>query len=177
MGENDEGVPIFQRVTGAGFLIVVESRAGASGFPPGTRSLALNPADRPDIQIQVDRNIGNGSPAVCDTSTADPNDPPGGVPGIAPPSFNPGSQMITDALNDFGCRLSFNNALSPCTETASGLSFVSSRSTAQFCSTAVVDFGFERFPDGDTLMTVRWRDQGGNLSPERRLIVRVVPPS
>jgi hypothetical protein len=173
--ENEDGVPIFLRNAGGGFLIVVEARAGSSFAPPGTQSVSAG--GRPDLQMQVDRSIGNGSPDVCDTSTMDPNNPPGGVPGISPPSVDPGSQMITDAMNDLGCRFTFNNSLSPCTQTASGLSFANSRTTAQFCSIAVVDFGFERFPLGDTLITMRWRDQGGNFSEVRRIIVRVQPPS
>jgi hypothetical protein len=167
-----EGIPIFQRIAGFGFHIVVEARAGSSGFPPGNRSLAQNPLDRPDLQMQADRNLGNGSPAVCDQATTDPNDPAGGIPGISPPSYAPG-QMITDALNDLGCRLEFNTITTPCTQNQMGFAFASRLSTVQFCTTTTVNV-FWRFPDGDTLLTTRWRDQGGNLGPEKRIIVRVV---
>jgi hypothetical protein len=168
-----EGIPVFERFAGFGFHIVVESRAGSSGFPPGTRSQALSSLDRPDLQMQADRNLGNGSLVVCDAATTDPNDPAGGVPGISPPSFNPGSQMITDALNDLGCRLEFNTISTPCTRTQAGFGFASPLSTVQFCTVSTVD-AFWRFPVGDTLLTMRWRDQGGNLSPERRIIIRVL---
>lgn len=166
-----EGIPIFERFAGFGFHLVVESRAGSSGFPPGNRSLAANPLDRPDLQMQANRNLGNGSPAVCDTVTRDPNTPAGGVPGISPPSYEP-SQMITDALNDLGCRLEFNTSSSPCTKNSGGPAFANPLSTVQFCTIVTVDSVW-RFPSGDTLLTMRWRDQGGNLSPVRSLILRV----
>jgi hypothetical protein len=166
-------VPVFERFGGFGFLIVIEARPGSSGFPPGNRAQGFGPGERPDVQMEADRDLGNGSPVVCDEATMDPVIPPGGIPGISPPSFDPGSQMITDALNDLGCRFDFNTTLSPCTMTASGFGFASPLSTVQFCSSGVVDFSY-RFPLGDTLLTARWRDSGGNISPERRLIVRVV---
>jgi hypothetical protein len=167
-----DGTPIFERIAGFGFLIAIEAQPGAQGIPPGNRSLANNPADRPDIQLQVDRELGDGSTAVCDVVTMDPNTPAGGVPGISPPSYGPG-QDITDAINDLGCRFDFRNSSSPCTLDEGGFSFVSPDSTAQFCTVGTIDV-FWRFHVGDTRMTARWRDQSGVLGPARSIIVRVL---
>jgi hypothetical protein len=71
--------------------------------------------------------------------------------------------MITDAFNDLGCRLELNTAVAPCTQNQSGFAFASPLSTVQFCTISTVNV-FWRFPFGDTLLTMRWRDQG-NLVP------------
>lgn len=186
-GFTNGGDPIYVRfgnpdLGGAsGFLIVVEARAGASGSPPGNVRLNSNPLDpnaRPDLQIQVNRDLGNGSTEICDKGSTDPEGPrPGGVPGINPPSFSAGSQSIADALNDLACRFDYKASSSlACTVSESGnFRFASTLSTDQFCSETPVDVGF-RFPIGDTLMTVRWRDNSGVLGPEARLVVRVTVP-
>lgn len=167
-----DGTPVFERLAGFGFLLAVEARPGAGGIPPGNRSVATNPADRPDLQLQADRDLGDGSTAVCDVVTMDPNTPAGGVPGISPPSYAAG-QNITDAINDLGCRFDFRTTASPCTMNQAGFNFVSPNSTAQFCTIGTIDV-FWRFPFGDTRLTARWRDLSGVLGPARSIIVRVM---
>lgn len=184
-GVTPSGDPIYIRagnpaLGGAfGFLMVIEARPGASGSTPGTvryNSEPGNPFARPDLQIEVNRDLGNGSVGVCDKGSTDPDaPPPGGVPAISPPSYDPTSQAVADALNDFGCRFdprqSSENA---CTFSSFGnYRFASTLSTVQFCSEGPVDFGY-RFPTGDTLVTVRWRDVSGVLGPEARIVIRVV---
>ena len=42
---------------------------------------------RPDFQIESDRNLGNGSAAICDTQAISQGG--GGVPGVSPLDFGP----------------------------------------------------------------------------------------
>jgi hypothetical protein len=170
-----QGVPIYERQFGSGMILVVEATAGSSGRPPGVNTLNSDPTDpsvRPDLQLEANRNLGNGSAAICDVGPA-PDQPIGGVPGIDPPSFDPGSQMIADALNDFGCRFDVHTPLDPCTlNSHDNAQFVASDTSVQLCTIGVVGHELE-LPTGDTLLTVQWRDTGGNLSLPRQIIVRV----
>ena len=80
-------IPIYQRLAGSGFQLVVEAVPGPLGVAivdPGTddggRTYSFpNP---PDLQIQATRDLGNGSTAVCDNSHGNF----GGIPGIDPPN-------------------------------------------------------------------------------------------
>jgi hypothetical protein len=169
-----QGVPIYARQFGFGFFIVVEAKSGSSRMVPGIDN-SPNPDDpsaRPALQIEADHNLGNGSAAVCDIGPA-PDQPIGGIPGINPPSFDPASQMVTDALYDFACRFEAHDSRFPCTLNDHGNpQFVASDTSIQLCTTWVV--GHEvAFPQGDTLLTVQWRDTGGNFSLPRQIIVRV----
>jgi hypothetical protein len=169
-----QGNPIYERAIGAGFFIVVESKSGTDHRLPGVTLLNSNPTDpsaRPDLQIMPNRNLGNGSTAVCDVGPA-PDFPIGGVPGINPPTFDITSQTVANVLNDIACRFD-NNTTSPCTLTARDIpGYVASDTSTQFCTAGVV--GNEvRFPSGDTLLTVQWRDSGGNIGLPRRIVVRV----
>jgi len=79
---------------------------------------------------------------------------------------------VTDALNDFGCRFD-NNTFAPCTLNANdNYAFVGRGTTTQFCTRTVVGHEMQ-FPPGDTLLTVRWIDTGGNIGLPARLVVRV----
>lgn len=170
-----QGNPVYVRVAGAGFFIVVEAKPGTSGRPPGVNldnSDPTNPGARPDLQLIANRNLGNGSPTICD---APPNSPIGGVPGINPPTFDPGSQLVANALNDFACRFDLHVPSSQaCTLTPrENFGFVATDTTTQMCSRGVV--GHEMlFPFGDTLLTVQWRDTSGNIGLARRIVVRVL---
>lgn len=186
---NDEGLPVYQRPVGAGFLVVVEARSGTSGAVLGQCNSsydAFSPALVPDIQILADRPLGEGNPAVCDGPPTSPTGfncgdrppnltPYGGIPAIDPPDFDAGTRAVADALNDFGCRMQFTGASTDaCTKTESGNPrFVDTRSTGQFCSAAFVSAGDMLFHRGDTILSVRWRDQNGNVSDVRRIVVRV----
>jgi len=190
VGTTPEGIPIYERSAGAGFLIVVEAKAGAGGGSLGrcnTSYNAFDPGARPDIQILASRKIGAGDPAVCDavlparpTGTGCGASAPfvegaaGGIPAIEPPTFDPASQAVADALNDFGCRMSFNTTDSPCTLSAFGNPrVVATDSQGQFCSESVWDVA-DLFPKGDTVLTARWRGTGGVLGPPKQILVRVL---
>lgn len=169
------GIPIYRRLFGTGFSLVVEAQPGDSLRAAG-RSV-YTPGGVPDLLIQANRPLGNGSTAVCD------DQPPawGGVPGIDPPQIeNP--ETITDALNDLGCRFrdgqgvpTARSCIDGCVRLPDGESRCYSGSgggTVQFCGQIT---GPLAFPDGDTLVTVRVRDITGNLGPPAQLILRVQP--
>lgn len=174
-----EDLPIYVRPGGTGFLLIVEGAPGASGLPVG-RSTYLDRATVPsDLQIQVDRALGNGSAAVCDRigSTA------GGVPAVDPPGFEPLDETLIGSMNDLSCRF-LDGTGSPagrrrneaCVKflPSEEYGFVHDDTTVQFCG-GPVDRAF-RFPDGDTRITVRLLDEEGNPGPPRQFVVRVMPP-
>jgi hypothetical protein len=174
-GVDNEGNPIYTRLFGAGFFLVIEAKAGVSNSPPDTRNFysPSDPTVRPDVQIIFNRALGDGSSEVCDKGPA-----PlaiGGVPGFNPPSFDPTSQVITDALNDISCRLN-DNTVAPCTlDSRDRAAFAGSGSTSQVCSDTVV--GVEvHFPLGDTLVTAQWRDRAGNIGRQAKMVIRVTMP-
>ena len=163
----DTGTPIFARNAALGFRIYVEAAPGPSRAPVGSTVLNSQPGDPtslPDLQILVNRAIGNGSPTVCDQNK-------GGVPGVSPPRFDP-DQMIADAINDLACRFAAATTRSfVCTyDTFETPKFVNPDSVIQFC---LPISGTISFPPGDTMVVVRVRDQQGNVGPEMRLIVRI----
>jgi len=160
------GEIVFFLSSGLGFNIVAEARPGPAGFAVGLDVIDSDlddPTRRPDLQVQVDRSIGDGDRTVCN--------PDRGVPSVDPESFA-FDQPITDAMNDFGCRFDVaTTASSTCTQDSFGQpAFASFRSRVQFC--AAVN-GFLRFPEGDTRITLQIRDAQGMLSPVGRLVVRV----
>jgi len=160
---------------GAGFLIVIEAKPGSSGKPPGLSTFKSNPNDptaRPDLQLEANRDLGIPTRAVCDKGPA-PAFPLGGVPAIDPPSFDPTSQNVADALNDLACRFDSHTSADPCTVTANdNPRLVDPTSTTQFCTAGVVGKELD-LPNGDTTFTVQWRDMVGNLSGTKRIVVRV----
>ncbi len=162
-----DGVPVYYRTVGTGFQLVIESRQGPSGAPPGTTTVNWNPDDplrRPDLQVEVDRPLGDGSSAVCEEN--------GGVPAVDPPTYGP-YQFVTDAINDLGCRFpapgtSPNTA---CTQDNFGATgFVDAATQVQFCLQWVRALAV---PAGETTFSVRWRDVAGNLGPVRQLRLRI----
>ncbi len=172
-GVDEAGRPIFIRSVGAGFFLVIEAKPGTSNSPPDTRTLfnVSDPTVWPDVQILASRPLGNGSSEVCDKGPAPL--PIGGVPGFPSLVFDPTSEAIARALNDFGCRLS-DNTLFPCTlDALERPAFVRSDSTVQVCTDTVI--GNEmRFPRGDTILAVQWRDRAGNLGRPAYIVVRVL---
>jgi hypothetical protein len=169
-GTDGEGRQIFVRPRGDGFVVYVEGRPGPSGLAIGTERRnfrAGDPSSQPDLQVQSQHGLGDGSVAVCDGSFPIG----GGVPGIDPPQFDPISS-VSDALNDFACRFKvFTDGDFACTQTNNGnLTFADPSSTVQFCtliSEAVT------FPSGDTVVSVRLRDTAGNAGPMAAIVVRI----
>lgn len=184
IGTTIDGIPIYERRGSSGWRIIVEGKPGSSGARVGVAGtypgMSQNPY-RADLQIQSNRQLGNGSTYVCDRG---PQAPIGGIPAINPPDFGP-SDAVTDAINDFACRFdAHSESGSACTMFGSGFAFVmmpprvpnddpSSWSRMQFCS--VPSVGFEmRFPAGqDTLLTVQLTDTQGNVGDQEQIVVRV----
>lgn len=182
-----EGVPIYQRPAGFGFQIVIEGRPGPSGSPIGQCNSSydeFSPDSRPDVQILSSRDIGPGSPAVCDGPQPAPETgfgcggrpdavvPIGGIPAVEPPDFTTISRRISDAMNDFGCRMAFKPEADACTAVNGNWRYVSNQSSIQFC-TERVWAGLESFPSGDTTLTARLRDFAGQLGAPARVVIRV----
>jgi hypothetical protein len=168
------GIPVFSRLAGAGFSIVVEGRPGPGGGTLGASPYDPTVTNLPDLQIVASRNLGNGSPAVCDRL------PPqsGGIPAVDPPRFD---QTTVAALNDFGCRFLDGNGQpsgrsrgDACVLFNDGnYDFVQrAGSTLQFCG--FVD-AVMHFPPGDTLLTARLRDVNGTPGLPQQIIVRIGP--
>lgn len=179
-----DGVPIFARVAGAtgggsGFRLVVEAKKGTSGAAVALSTLSENVTQLPDLQVQANRALGDGSAAVCDTAQRTPGPTPGGVPAISPPSFET-TTRITNAINDLACRfrdgqgetmgVDFPGDSCVKIEPTEDYDFVDGDSEVQFCGfvSAILSF-----PRGDTLLTVRVRDVAGNVGAPARMIIRV----
>lgn len=170
VGTDASGRRIFGRQQGAGFILFVEGRPGSSALPVATNTLSTvldAPVGRPDLQILVDRPLGDGSAAVCDKSIPDA----GGVPGIETPGF-PLEQPVSDAMNDLACRFRvFSEPDFACTQDRNGnFQYSSVASTVQFCT--LVNDAIP-FPPGDTIVTVRLRDTAGFVGPAAQIVVRI----
>jgi len=170
-------IAVFQQPAGlgSGFSLVVEAAPGSSGQAPGSIEFTSTPGVRPDFQILSNRDLGfgdgEGSAEVCDNGPL-PELPLGGVPGFDPPNFDPLSEEVTDALNDFGCRFA-NSTDDPCILDDGDNPIFASTGSIQFCTGSTISRGLE-FPNGDTLLVVQWRDTAGNIGTLARIIVRVL---
>jgi len=91
---------------------------------------------------------------------------------VTPPGYGV-TQEISDTLNDLSCRFStFDESQFPCTQDGTGnFAFVDTNTTRQFC---VLISNAIAFKTGDTTVTARLRDSGGNAGPAATMIVRVV---
>jgi hypothetical protein len=169
--QDEDRRPIYERLHGSGLILVVEGRPGMDGRELGITTVG-DPL--PDMQMLSARTLGDGNPQVCDIM------PPnlGGVPGVSDLQFAD-RDAVRAAVNDLGCR--FDNGegtpggrefLDACTRSNDGFGFgfVDPGSTLQFC--AVVD-GSWAFPNGDTILAARLRDEGGSLGMRREIVVRV----
>ena len=168
-----EGVPVYVRSAGAGFSLVVEGRPGASNAPAGRSAFIGNGTSFADLQVEVSRPLGNGSPAVCDRTGS----MAGGVPAIDPPSFDETPDVIA-AVNDLSCRFVDGNDMpksrnrdEACVMFPSGDSaFVDKASTVEFCGAIT---SFTEFQPGDTLVTARLRDADGNPGAPAQIVIRI----
>jgi hypothetical protein len=166
------GIPTYLTTAGSGFMLVIEGKPGASGLAVARRVSAYVPNDptvRPDLEIESSRDLGNGSPEVCDRRR--PNI--GGIPAINPPSWAE-TQKISNAINDFSCRFeTFIESDSSCTLGPNGdYAFLGSGTTTQFCMIVARAYGF---PVGETLLSVRLRDTEGNPGPMKQIRIRRPP--
>jgi len=178
VGTNPSGIKIYERPFGSGFSIVVEAGRGISNS-----NVALSAFDefgRPDLQIQVNRPLGNGSALVCDDGHFLIE--LGGIPAVNPPNFSD-DQVVSDRLNDFGCRFVDGTGRPmgrSCSDKTACIRFEdghfgcvspSDVQPRQFCGQVSQNMAF---PVGDTLVTVRARDILGNPGPPAQIIVRVL---
>ncbi|MBI3782185.1 MAG: hypothetical protein HY270_02170 [Deltaproteobacteria bacterium] len=171
---NEGGIPTYMSAAGSGFIIVIEAKPGSGGGEVARRVFAYQAGDpkvRPDLEIISSRDLGNGSPKVCDRMRPDI----GGIPAVNPTRFDE-TQKISDAINDFSCRFeTFNESQSSCTSTKTGdFSFVKQDTTQQFCMMVAHAWSFT---EGDTILTVRVRDMNGNPGPAKKMRVRHPPAS
>lgn len=178
-GMSGDGVPIFERFFGSGFSVVVEGRRGGTNTALERSTFEWNPVNPsvlPGVQLLVSRPLGDGSSAVCDDSQPSA----GGVPATDPPVFAT-SQAVANAINDLSCRFKDGfglrrgrDILDACTMSGDGsFTFVAPTTTAQYCGLINEPL---QFPVGDTRVTARIRDEAGNTSVSRQIIVRVTPP-
>lgn len=171
-GKAADGTPIFRHPVGSGFMLVIEGKPGISKVENGRsifRYSADDPTQRPDLEIEVTRPLGDGSLAVCDARRPTI----GGVPGIDPPSFADTPQ-VSAAINDLSCRFeTFIESNSSCTVNQYGdFEFLRKDTKVQFCMVVARSW---QFPEGDTLVSVRLRDTDGNPGPVSRFILRFKP--
>lgn len=164
------GIPTYVANAGAGFIIVVEAKAGSGGHEVGRRIFAYmadDPTVRPDLEIISSKDLGDGSKAVCDRMKP----VIGGIPSAK--SFAE-DQATSNAINDLSCRFeTFNESDSSCTVTENGdFSFVSADTQQQFCMIVARAWSF---PVGDTILTARVRDMKGNPGPPKKLRIRRPP--
>jgi hypothetical protein len=177
-GVTEDGLLVYERPVPQGFIIFIEGREGTNDqqvgrcgtFDPQFQRFfpCVNPAcdDRPDVQVVVDRPLGNGSTEVCDKSAP----MIGGIPAASSFAETP---AITDALNDMVCRFDDHGApTESCTLDELGrFSFFDFRAKRQFCIPAI---GTEMaFPSGDTRVTARLRDGSCNIGNEVSIVIRV----
>jgi len=173
IGKTAEGYPIFRNAVGSGFIVVVEGKPGISNVEVGRSIMRVDPKDpkaRPDLEIQVDRQLGDGSAAVCDARRPTI----GGVPAINPPSFADTPQVAA-TLNDLACRFeTFIESNASCTVDKSGdFAFIDPKqSKVQFCMVVARAWNFQ---DGNTLVSVRLRDVEGNPGPVAHFVLERKP--
>jgi hypothetical protein len=176
--------PIYNRSAGAGFLLVVEARAGHDGQSPGDSTVPyLSGATErdPDLQMILSNALGDGDPTVCDVT------PPnlGGVPATAPFDFTSDPALL-DHIDDMGCRFDsgqgqhagVRESSEACTYTGGepfGYTFVDRGSGIQYCAEIASAWAF---PAGDTIVAARVKDaKTGNFGAPREIVVRIGDPS
>ncbi|MEO8604315.1 MAG: dockerin type I repeat-containing protein [bacterium] len=169
-----QGRRVFRRVGGR-FLLVVEAGPGTSLRQPGSEGVIsggdalpiTHTSNRPSLQVQASRNLGNGSLAVDCFA----NPVIGGVKGFAAVDFAAGSD-VTTGLTDMACRFELATGTTlACTRDRFGnFSFLGSGTSRQFCFQVK---NADVFPLGDTVVAAQVRDTSGNLGPKLEFVVRV----
>jgi hypothetical protein len=176
VGKNAKGIPVWRHPVGSGFMIVIEAKPGIGNIEVGRSIYRFDPADpsqRPDLEIEVNRPLGDGNPDVCDARRPKI----GGIPAIDPPSFAE-TLKVTAALNDFSCRFeTFIESSGACTVKSTGdFTFARPDTTVQFCMVVARAWNF---PPGETDVSVRVRDVDGNPGPVAHFILdhKELPPT
>lgn len=170
------GRRIFSVSSGSQFVLVVEALPGLSLANPAKSLTPIPPSGRSDLQIESNRNLGdNPTTTVCDKGPVSQGG--AGIPAINPPSFDENNQVISDALNDFACRFNVFTASAPCTKVDPTqdpmlLTPGAPISTIQYCDLVTP---VAAFPPGDSIVTVRARDEKGNTGPSKQIVIRVPP--
>ena len=168
------GRNVFRRPLPSNFVIVAEARPGPNGFAVGQNLPQSDEGILPDLLLQSNRALGDGSPDVCDKGP-----PPdlGGVPCFYPPNFNFDSPPVRAAMIDFACRFQVHvRSDDACTVNALGnFRFASPNPTSQtiqFCFEPAV--GTEvAFVHGATLLTAWARDNQGGIGDPVQIVVDV----
>ncbi|MFN8643626.1 MAG: hypothetical protein U0802_18945 [Candidatus Binatia bacterium] len=168
VGTDGENRPVFAWPQGEGFGILVEGQPGTTRRRVGSGAYVAGGASLPDLQMIVDRDLGDGSVAICDANPPDA----GGVPAAVPFAFDAPNAVA--AINDLGCRADDGNGQAAAAQrsacTRLDRSFLSFASTTRFC--VPVDHAWA-FPSGDTVVAVRLRDNSGAVGPAREIVVRI----
>lgn len=165
---------VYRRPLQSNFIIVVEARPGPNNQQVGQNLPDSDDGVPPDLWIESNRPLGNGSSAVCDKGP-----PPdlGGVPAFDPPNFNVDLANVRGALIDFACRFEVHvRSDEACTVNNLGnFRFASptvTTQTIQFCFEPAV--GAEvAFPHGATILTARVRDRQGGVGDPIQIVVDV----
>jgi len=174
------GRPIFQRMMGHAFWLIIEARRGPDQREVGSWAFEHDPDDPsvlPDLQVIVSADLGDGSAAVCDVTQPDI----GGVPRMEPFAFA-ATQAFADAVNDLGCRVDDGQGNprgrtrsdAACTKVlnsdATGYGFVADDTTIQFCVPIALAWSLQ---PGDTVIAARVRDVSGEIGEIREILVKV----
>lgn len=165
----ENGIPVYTNYVGSGFILLVEGKPGISNLEVGRKTFGYDPNDptkRPDLEVQANRPLGNGSKDVCDNRRPKI----GGIPAIDPPSWAD-TRANAATLNDMSCRFeTFIESLSACTLDRTGdFAFARPDTKTQFCMVVARAWSF---PVGDTLVSVRLRDAKGDPGPVSKFILR-----
>jgi hypothetical protein len=170
-----QGRRIFETKNGQ-VIIVVEGKAGVSGFPPGSSLVPGGPDNRPDIQIQSTLPLGEPDPQVPSVCPPGPSSVDMGVPGIDPPNFSE-DPTVTAAINDFACRFDpFVGLAAPCTilDASRDPKVVNPSASVQFCNFVAANAPLK---PGEAILTVKLRDSQKNTGPTAQIVVRVATPT
>ena len=177
------GRPVFHHPFGQGLSLVLEARAGANRRNPGVYPAPYyvdGELHAPDMEMILSRQLGDGSPAICDTF------PPeiGGVPATVPFIFSDSAAAI-DIIHDMGCRfgdgtgqlVARQSSIEACTRSdeAFGFGFVDRGSRLQFCGLIASAWSF---PMGDTVVGARVKDgDEEQFGAPREIVIRIGDPT
>jgi hypothetical protein len=182
------GRRVYTRTQGR-FILVIEAQLGSSNRPPGQCvgpqsgppcAIPSGPPpgfdpNRPDVQVMLGLpGIGDLDPSVCDNG---PQPEGGGVPGFDPSLFYSEGMAITQAMQDISCKFEDRGVTmssEACTRSPFGLpAFMTTSGTQrQYCFLISDPAAFR---DQETPVSVRVRDNRGNLGPRTDFVIRVLP--